>query len=144
MIQIRTIATLCVLGSLAALPGCGMNGHGGGNQYSSAAPARPAELSPETVKQVQTTLTQQHDYSGAIDGIWGPATESALRSYQQANALPASGQLDPATIASLRAVRMSAADPAAPMPAPAQAANNALPPIPAAASAPASAAPSTP
>jgi surface antigen len=32
-----------------------------------------------------------------IDGKWGPATSNALRNFQRANGLAASGQLDPAT-----------------------------------------------
>jgi peptidoglycan hydrolase-like protein with peptidoglycan-binding domain len=32
-----------------------------------------------------------------IDGQWGPATSNALRNYQRANGLAASGQIDPLT-----------------------------------------------
>lgn len=37
----------------------------------------------------------------AIDGAWGPATESALKHYQQKNGLPVTGKVDQATRAVL-------------------------------------------
>lgn len=39
--------------------------------------------------------------AGAIDGQMGPATEGALRSFQQAQGLPQTGHLDQQTLAAL-------------------------------------------
>jgi peptidoglycan hydrolase-like protein with peptidoglycan-binding domain len=53
------------------------------------------------VQQVQTGLQQAGTYSGRIDGLWGPETAAAVRSYQQQHNLNATGQLDSDTLASL-------------------------------------------
>jgi peptidoglycan hydrolase-like protein with peptidoglycan-binding domain len=86
------------------------------------------------VRQVQTTLHQQGTYAGNIDGIWGPETQGAVRSYQQSHGLMVNGQLDSPTLASLNlpgdstapatapaapAATTSSAAPATTMPAPA-------------------------
>ena len=80
------------------------------NQYASAAPtpattpaAPPArhELTSRMVQQVQASLQQQGLYRGSIDGLWGPATEASLKSYQQSHGLNASGEVDSPTLATL-------------------------------------------
>jgi len=53
------------------------------------------------VKQVQTRLQQQGQYGGAVDGVWGPATQTALESFQQSHGLNVTGQIDSPTLASL-------------------------------------------
>ncbi len=55
---------------------------------------------------------------GGADGVFGPATASALTSYQQAKGLATSGVLDDATIASLALSSSPAAPVATPTPAP--------------------------
>ena len=55
----------------------------------------------EDVKRLQTALNGAGYNSGAVDGIYGEKTEAALKSYQQANGLGASGALDEATYNSL-------------------------------------------
>jgi len=105
MINVRNVAALLALSSAAALPACSM--FGGGNNSSPAShasyssPQSPA-LSQDMVQQVQTRLQQAGTYSGRIDGLWGPATEAAVRSYQQQHNLNATGQLDSDTLASLK------------------------------------------
>lgn len=54
-----------------------------------------------TVESVQQQLKQQGFYSGAIDGINGPMTQSALRQYQRTNNLAVTGALDHQTLAQL-------------------------------------------
>jgi peptidoglycan hydrolase-like protein with peptidoglycan-binding domain len=61
-------------------------------------------MSPTIVQQVQASLRQQHFYGGAVDGISGPVTQSAVRRYQQAHGLVANGHVDSATLASLNSV----------------------------------------
>jgi peptidoglycan hydrolase-like protein with peptidoglycan-binding domain len=135
MIKIRAVAALLALGSLAALPAC--SSMMGGSSQSSSAPMAKQELSPAMVMQVQTTLQQQGMYHGNIDGLWGPVTQAAVQSYQQAHGLTANGQLDSPTLAALNApmpaTTASAAPPVAPEATPAMA--------PAAPSAPATTAP---
>lgn len=118
MIKVRNLGLLLALSSVALLPACSMFG-GGSDQSSSAAarsqayaPPPPAAaanqqaaadtpVTPDTIRQVQQALQQQGMYHARVDGVWGPATEGAVRSYQQKNNLNASGQLDPQTLASL-------------------------------------------
>ena len=92
-------AALLALASIAVLPACSpMYG-----QSSSTAPAASRELSPGMVRQVQTTLQQQNFYRGNIDGVWGPATQTAVQSFQQARGLRASGELNSETLTALNA-----------------------------------------
>lgn len=120
MIKARNIGLLLALSSVAALPACSMFG-GGSSQssnsgyssqsyaaaqqpnYSTQAQQSAAQqpLTPDTIKQVQQTLRQDGMYHARVDGVWGPASETALRSYQQKNNLNATGQLDQQTLASL-------------------------------------------
>jgi peptidoglycan hydrolase-like protein with peptidoglycan-binding domain len=55
----------------------------------------------ETLRSVQQTLAQRGFDPGPIDGLWGPRTEAALRSFQQSQGLSASGSLDAQTLAAL-------------------------------------------
>jgi peptidoglycan hydrolase-like protein with peptidoglycan-binding domain len=99
MTRLNLAAALLALGGLAALPACSSPSY---TQTSSAYPAPAAqELSPGMVRQVQTSLQQQGLYNGAIDGIWGPQTQAAVQSFQQAHSLNASGRLNSATLAAL-------------------------------------------
>lgn len=69
----------------------------------------------DAVKTLQQQLaTAGHGPRGGADGIFGSATQTALKAFQQANGLPATGTVDPATAAAL-----AKAAPAAPAPAPA-------------------------
>jgi peptidoglycan hydrolase-like protein with peptidoglycan-binding domain len=102
MIKFRNVAALLALSSVAALPACSMSGGGYySSQPSSASASRSPALSQDMVRQVQTRLQQAGTYGGRIDGLWGPETEAAVRSYQQQHNLNATGQLDGDTLASL-------------------------------------------
>jgi peptidoglycan hydrolase-like protein with peptidoglycan-binding domain len=102
MIKFRNVAAMLALSSVAALPACSMFGGGtNSSQSSSASASRPPALSQDMVQQVQTRLQQAGDYNRSIDGLWGPATEAGVRSYQQQHNLNATGQLDGDTLASL-------------------------------------------
>jgi peptidoglycan hydrolase-like protein with peptidoglycan-binding domain len=101
MIKFRNVAALLALSSVAALPACSMFGENNSSQQSSASVSRPPAVSQAMVQQVQTRLQQAGTYSGRIDGLWGPETEAAVRSYQQQHNLNATGQLDSDTLASL-------------------------------------------
>jgi peptidoglycan hydrolase-like protein with peptidoglycan-binding domain len=40
-------------------------------------------------------------YSGAVDGVWGDATERGIVNFQRARGLQMDGQLGPATLAAM-------------------------------------------
>jgi peptidoglycan hydrolase-like protein with peptidoglycan-binding domain len=102
MIKFRNVAVLLAISSVAALPACSSSGGGTySSQPSSTYASRSPALSQGMIEQVQTRLQQAGTYSGSIDGLWGPATEAGVRSYQQQHNLNATGQLDGDTLASL-------------------------------------------
>jgi putative peptidoglycan binding protein len=49
------------------------------------------------IRQIQQQLQAAGFYSGAIDGLLGPGTKTALRQYQAKHGLPTTGELDEAT-----------------------------------------------
>ena len=59
------------------------------------------EYSDSTVSAVQTQLASMGYYHGAIDGALGPQTRDAVRRYQGAHGLSATGVLTTATLQSL-------------------------------------------
>ena len=109
MIKVRNMAALLAIAGVAALPACSMFGGNQGRQTSRTSypsqgypsPQSP-ELTQETTQQVQERLQQQGIYHGRVDGMWGPGTESAVRSYQQQHSLNATGKLDVDTLSSLK------------------------------------------
>ena len=58
----------------------------------------------DAVRTIQTKLSNWGYFSGAIDGIYGPKTEEAVKYFQRKNGLTADGIVGPAT---LRALGMS-------------------------------------
>lgn len=52
---------------------------------------------PETVRAVQQALQKKGFDPGEINGVMGPQTQEAIRSFQKANGLKATGQLDAET-----------------------------------------------
>jgi peptidoglycan hydrolase-like protein with peptidoglycan-binding domain len=60
-----------------------------------------SSMSPSMIKQVQQKLKQQGHDVGAVDGMWGPKTQAALREFQQQQGMQASGELDQETLAAL-------------------------------------------
>src|SRR4051794_39567765 len=51
----------------------------------------------EAVEQAQRALRRTPDTSLAVDGIFGPLTESSTREFQQREGLPVTGMVDEAT-----------------------------------------------
>jgi len=58
------------------------------------------KMSPRTTTQVQRFLAGDGQ-KVKIDGVWGPSTEAALKSYQKQDGLTVTGQLDQATRAQM-------------------------------------------
>lgn len=71
------------------------------NATSVAGDHEPPSIS--TVKAAQRELLQRGLYSGAIDGICGSKTQSAIRQFQENNGLSVNGQLDQNTLTKLNA-----------------------------------------
>jgi peptidoglycan DL-endopeptidase CwlO len=72
---------------------------------ASPTPAHPmqphhATMSRRSVESMQEALNS-NGAKIAIDGIWGPKTEGALKQYQQQHGLKATGYLDHATMKQL-------------------------------------------
>lgn len=63
-----------------------------------------------TVRQIQTKLKSWGYYSGSVDGVYGSATEKAVRAFQQKNGLTVDGKAGPQT---LKAMGISAGSAAA-------------------------------
>ena len=53
--------------------------------------------SGSVVKQIQTKLKNWGYYSGEVDGVYGSATERAVKSFQQKNGLTVDGKVGPQT-----------------------------------------------
>lgn len=54
-----------------------------------------------TVRTIQTRLRQWGYYDGAVDGIFGPRTEAAVRHFQRRNGLAVDGIVGPKTAAAI-------------------------------------------
>ena len=66
--------------------------------------------SGSTVKQSQTKLKSWGYYSGGIDGVYGSATEAAVKAFQRNNGLTVDGKAGPQTLRALGLSGGSAAD----------------------------------
>ena len=67
--------------------------------YTTAQPSSQGDTSQ--VSQLQQALNEKGYNVGTVDGQMGPKTKTALRQFQQAQGLSASGQLDSQTMAAL-------------------------------------------
>jgi peptidoglycan hydrolase-like protein with peptidoglycan-binding domain len=69
--------------------------------HSQAEPAVPTRADV-SVAELQSRLFDLGYYDGAVDGTPRPQTFAALARFQHDQGLPASGQADPRTVATLR------------------------------------------
>ena len=65
--------------------------------YREASPMLQAGSLGPVVAMLQDVLKTGFGYTGAIDGIFGPATETVVRSFQSDAGLPATGIMDERT-----------------------------------------------
>ncbi len=72
----------------------------------------------DEVQQLQTDLTAAGFPVGAVDGVFGPATEAAVTAFQAARGLDADGVVGPQTWAALAGTAPPAPPPTPPPPAP--------------------------
>ena len=101
---------LILLGLMLLLAGCSwMSGQSDAARHT--APPPPASVvdsgvapSPSRVASyvdIQRKLTEANDYRGPIDGVYGPATEAAMRTYQRTHDLPVTGRAEADTLAKM-------------------------------------------
>lgn len=62
---------------------------------------RSAQYSANQVRQAQESLNARGYAAGPVDGMWGPQTSSAVRQFQQAQGMQATGQLNAQTAEAL-------------------------------------------
>ncbi|HMM63086.1 MAG TPA: peptidoglycan-binding domain-containing protein [Mesorhizobium sp.] len=84
-----------------------------------AAAARPAMPRDSVVEQVQGILKDLGFYSGVVDGISGPNTQSAVAAYQRKVGLDPSGAIDDTLLEQLGTAPKTASVPPRPAPRPA-------------------------
>lgn len=70
-------------------------------QHTAARDERALRLDAGQIRDIQRRLRSEGYYRGRIDGIIGTGTRNALRAWQRANGLNASGYIDSATFTSL-------------------------------------------
>jgi peptidoglycan hydrolase-like protein with peptidoglycan-binding domain len=74
----------------------------GTQQAALPPPMPPADtLQPSSVRAIQDRLHSLGFYPGAVDGVWGQSTQSAVQQFQQNRGLQPNGQLNPATISAM-------------------------------------------
>jgi peptidoglycan hydrolase-like protein with peptidoglycan-binding domain len=73
---------------------------GAGQQAQLGTNIPPSRLNEDQVRRIQQALDSRGFHVG-VDGMWGPRTETALRDFQKAQKLPASGEFNQQTIMAL-------------------------------------------
>jgi hypothetical protein len=63
--------------------------------------SQPGTVNAAQVRQAQKKLNDMGYRAGQVDGVWGPNTQAAIRNFQQAKGLEATGRLNPQTINAL-------------------------------------------
>lgn len=58
-------------------------------------------LAPPSLRAVQDALHRAGSYGGAVDGVWGQDSQTALQQFQQSHSLQVTGQMNPATVQAL-------------------------------------------
>lgn len=82
----------------------GQSGAAGSSERSPQANAQTQggqQASQEQIQQAQEQLKSQGLYHGAVDGIMGPETQTALAAFQRKQGLPQTAQLDEQTMSRL-------------------------------------------
>jgi len=106
------VAGAVVGGPVGAVVGAGIGGvvgHEGmdaNGKVSTTSSDRTGKMSSmatdsSTVRNAQSALNDQGYNPGAVDGQWGPSTQSAVRRFQSEHGLSQSGKLDSATLQAL-------------------------------------------
>lgn len=105
------VAGAVVGGPVGAVVGAGIGGYVGheGTDANGRPPtsksSASAPMGDGTVKDAQVALNGQGYDAGAVDGQYGPNTQSAVRRFQADRGLAQTGTLDDATLAALGVTR---------------------------------------
>lgn len=102
------VAGALVAGPVGAVAG-GIGGAYVGNETTgekrTTAPTQsystPSTYDPNLVRSVQQALNDKGYNAGTVDGRWGPATQDAVKRFQQASGLAQSGELEHSTLVAL-------------------------------------------
>jgi Putative peptidoglycan binding domain len=70
--------------------------------YYDSAPAYGDQYWQDLAMKVQWALSRRGYYNGPIDGVIGPDCIRAIRAFQEAQGLPATGQIDPNVLRALK------------------------------------------
>lgn len=87
--------------TLAALGVAGPGAAQGAERVPPVRKRTPADLGTATIRAIQQALDRQGLQAGPVDGVWGERTVSAIGNLQRARGMPASGELDAHTLATL-------------------------------------------
>lgn len=71
------------------------------NQRQAENVIRPSQLSKKQIRQIQESLNRKGFDAKHADGIWGPDTAQALRTFQKQNGLKGQGELTQQSLAQL-------------------------------------------
>jgi phage tail tape-measure protein len=91
-------------GPVGAVVGAGVGAYAG-NYAGKTDAAKGAPVASTDVSTAQQALVDRGYSVGAVDGQWGPGTESALLKFQRENGLTQSGMLDAPTRSALGIAR---------------------------------------
>ena len=99
------VAGAVVGGPVGAVVGGGIGAYVGHEGTDSRGHVTNTSTSPHgsdsTVRKAQTALNDQGYNAGAVDGRFGPSTQSAVRSFQAKSGLTETGNLDDPTLKAL-------------------------------------------
>src|SRR5262245_32117283 len=102
-----TIAVVTALGlgtaAVAQTGDMGKRGAMSDTPTTAASPTTPGAAASDDVRQIQQELQNRGYSPGAIDGVMGPHTKGAIKEFQQAEGLPATGELNQKTKGQLMA-----------------------------------------
>jgi peptidoglycan hydrolase-like protein with peptidoglycan-binding domain len=88
---------------LLAQPSPGSQARAAGDVNMDATPS----LSPDIIRRVQLALQKKGINPGPVDGIFGPLTKEAVRSFQDRYGIKASGDIDNQTLFALGEVDLA-------------------------------------
>lgn len=95
------VAGAVVGGPVGAVVGAGIGGYVGHEGTDARGKVSTAPATDSTVRNAQAALNDQGYSAGAVDGQWGPNTQSAVRRFQAERGLAQSGTLDSSTLNAL-------------------------------------------
>ena len=101
--SVREYAPQRVAGGLGTGGNLSVDGASNSNVVAAGGTAPGADVSAYSLADAQRKLAQLGLYSSKVDGVPGPGTSRAISTFQKANGLPVTGQLDARTIGALQA-----------------------------------------